>query len=187
VSCHFVLHQKPPWSPHPPSPTNPIQAQFQSNCPLPHHIMVPAIYTKHNCMTVQTFDNGCAEPQDTLLERYGRQEPVVIAGNWKTQTAKGKNKLQTMRVWGGGVQPCEWKLRSSRKRTSVAKHSVASSADTSSVFDLTLILPTWKIRWAPNNARKWQMGFNWVFKPLIFCIFGAVDNELICINHGILN
>jgi hypothetical protein len=52
--------------------------------------MVPAIYTKHNCMTVETFDNGCAEPQDTLLESYGRQEPVVIAGNWKTQTAKRK-------------------------------------------------------------------------------------------------
>jgi hypothetical protein len=31
------------------------------------------------------------------------------------------------------------------------------------------------------------MGFNWVFKGLILCIFQAVDNELMCINHGILN
>jgi len=26
---------------------------------------------------------------------------------------------------------------------------------------LTLILLTWRIWWVPNNARKWQMGFNW--------------------------
>jgi len=31
---------------------------------------------------------------------------------------------------------------------------------------LTLILLTWKIRWAPNNASKWQMGFNSAFKGL---------------------
>jgi hypothetical protein len=32
---------------------------------------------------------------------------------------------------------------------------------------LTLILLTWIIGWAPNNARKWQMGFNSAFKVLI--------------------
>jgi len=31
---------------------------------------------------------------------------------------------------------------------------------------LTLILLTWRIRWAPNNARKWQTGFNTAFKVL---------------------
>jgi len=31
---------------------------------------------------------------------------------------------------------------------------------------LTLILPTWRIWWAPNNASKWQMGFNSAFKGL---------------------
>jgi hypothetical protein len=31
---------------------------------------------------------------------------------------------------------------------------------------LTLILVTWRIGWAPNNAGKWQMGFNSVFKEL---------------------
>jgi len=36
---------------------------------------------------------------------------------------------------------------------------------------LTLILLTWKIWWAPNNASKWQMGFNSAFKGLsvIYC------------------
>jgi len=32
---------------------------------------------------------------------------------------------------------------------------------------LTLILLTCRIWWAPNNASKWQMGFNLVFKGLI--------------------
>jgi hypothetical protein len=31
---------------------------------------------------------------------------------------------------------------------------------------LTLILLTWNIRLAPNNAGKWQMGFNSAFKGL---------------------
>ena len=31
---------------------------------------------------------------------------------------------------------------------------------------LTLILLTWRIRWARNNASKWQMGFNMAFKGL---------------------
>jgi hypothetical protein len=33
---------------------------------------------------------------------------------------------------------------------------------------LTLILLTWKIRWAPNNASKWHMRFNSAFKGLIY-------------------
>jgi len=31
---------------------------------------------------------------------------------------------------------------------------------------LTLILLTWSIWWTPNNASKWQIGFNSVFKGL---------------------
>jgi len=31
---------------------------------------------------------------------------------------------------------------------------------------LTLILLTWRIRWANNNANKWQMGFNTALKGL---------------------
>jgi len=27
-------------------------------------------------------------------------------------------------------------------------------------WDLTLILLTWRIWWAPNNASGWQMGFS---------------------------
>ena len=32
--------------------------------------------------------------------------------------------------------------------------------------DLTLFLLTWKLWWAPNNANRWQMGFNSAFKGL---------------------
>jgi hypothetical protein len=31
---------------------------------------------------------------------------------------------------------------------------------------LNLNLLTWRIWWAPNNASKWQMGFNLAFKVL---------------------
>ena len=33
---------------------------------------------------------------------------------------------------------------------------------------LTLYLLTWRIWWAPNNASRWQMGFNSAFKGLIW-------------------
>jgi len=35
--------------------------------------------------------------------------------------------------------------------------------------NLTLNPLTWKIEWAPNNASRWQMGFNSAFKGLNQC------------------
>jgi len=48
-------------------------------------------------------------------------------------------------------------------------HRIWCFSDRASWIDyiLTLILLTWRIRWAPNNARRWQMGFNSAFKGLI--------------------
>jgi len=34
-------------------------------------------------------------------------------------------------------------------------------------YILTLALLTWRIWWAPNNAKKWQIGFNPAFRGLI--------------------
>ena len=34
------------------------------------------------------------------------------------------------------------------------------------VNDSTLILLKWRKWWSPNNASKWQMGFNSAFKGL---------------------
>jgi len=39
------------------------------------------------------------------------------------------------------------------------------------VNNLTLILVTWRKWWAPNNASKWQMGFNSGFKGLMLHSF----------------
>jgi hypothetical protein len=39
-----------------------------------------------------------------------------------------------------------------------------SKCSISLVSSLTLILLTWRIWWAPNNASKWRMGFNSAFK-----------------------
>jgi len=35
---------------------------------------------------------------------------------------------------------------------------------------LTLNLLTWRIRWAPNTASRWQMGFNLAFKFLMYVV-----------------
>jgi len=42
---------------------------------------------------------------------------------------------------------------------------------------LTPILLTWRIRWAPNNASKWQIGFNSAFKGLNGTIFVGGGGE----------
>jgi hypothetical protein len=43
-----------------------------------------------------------------------------------------------------------------------------------SMRPLTLILLTWRIWRAPNNASKWQMGFNLAFKGLRMLTFKNV-------------
>ena len=40
----------------------------------------------------------------------------------------------------------------------------------------------WNIGWAPKNASKWQMGFNWAFKVLTIaldwkCNWDGEDNQ----------
>jgi hypothetical protein len=47
---------------------------------------------------------------------------------------------------------------------------------------LTLILLTWRIWWAPNNARKWQMGFNSAFKGLIKISWDSNYIWMLCIS-----
>jgi hypothetical protein len=53
---------------------------------------------------------------------------------------------------------------------------------------LTLILLTWRIWWARNNASRWQMGFNSTFKGLIRCYkhTGSKTNKLQRISGGIV-
>ena len=56
---------------------------------------------------------------------------------------------------------CHWSLYSARLLQSTPSDPISSRPL------LTLILLTWRIGWALNNASKWQMGFNLAFKGLI--------------------
>jgi hypothetical protein len=49
---------------------------------------------------------------------------------------------------------------------------------------LTLILLTWSIWWAHNNASKWQLGFNSAFKGLkeVFFIWRKFGKSIISLN-----
>ena len=56
---------------------------------------------------------------------------------------------------------------------------------------LTLILLTWRIWRAPNNASKWQMGFNSAFKGIMRrhrnIEYGAETQSALMINETLQN
>ena len=58
------------------------------------------------------------------------------------------------------------KLGGCRLRGCCCKDYVSVARRNSVCSQLTLILLTWRIWWAPNNASKWQMGFNSAFNGL---------------------
>ena len=63
------------------------------------------------------------------------------------------------------INHCTWKvsvLRTHHPATNM--HAVEHFFG--EVSDLTLVLLTWRIWWVPNNASRWQMGFNSAFSPL---------------------
>jgi hypothetical protein len=60
----------------------------------------------------------------------------------------------------------EWYLYVHRTVTCNA-HTEVTCSCTQDSWVLTLILLTWRIGWAPNNASKWQMEFNSAFKGLM--------------------
>jgi len=53
-------------------------------------------------------------------------------------------------------------------------------------YALTLILLMWSIGWAPNNASKWQMGFNSVFKGLITKVIILKSCTSTCIDNNVI-
>ena len=50
-------------------------------------------------------------------------------------------------------------------------------------YPLTLTLLTWRIWWAPNNASRWQVGFNWAFKGLNSLLKIFLNMNVICSLH----
>ena len=70
----------------------------------------------------------------------------------------------------------------------VSLHMEVTSLDITSLLNsvgLTLILLTWRIWWASNNASKWQMGFNLAFKRLMTGLLAERPRSvcLICSKH----
>ena len=83
------------------------------------------------------------------------------------------------------MQSIEWNLNVFVSQQ-IITHTINSRNVWLSGFCLTLIMLTWKIGWAPNNASKWQMGFNSAFKGLKWIIFvssvPSVGLHTSCIN-----
>ena len=61
-----------------------------------------------------------------------------------------------------------WYMRTERRRDgrAVSYDEAKSILRCLCEHALTLILLTWRIWWAPNNASRWQMGFTSAFKGL---------------------
>ena len=56
------------------------------------------------------------------------------------------------------------------------------------IWRLNLILLTWKIWWAPNNASRWQMGINSAFNALRNCLtelYRAPNRQALCAPYNL--
>jgi len=67
------------------------------------------------------------------------------------------------------LRRCVWS-RNIKNRCSIYIYIYIYDISSLSVNDLTLILLTWRKWWTPNNATKWQMGFNSAFKVLTIIV-----------------
>jgi len=66
-----------------------------------------------------------------------------------------------------GALPFVWIIILKPSTTVILRPFHLVSHPVQQCFSLTLILLTWRIWWAPNNASRWQVGFNSAFKGLI--------------------
>jgi hypothetical protein len=62
-----------------------------------------------------------------------------------------------------------------------ASYEVSPTGSRRDTVPSTLILLTWRIWWASNNASKWQMGFNLAFKGLLILMW----HDLVCFDANI--
>jgi len=94
--------------------------------------------------------------KDEASEALHLEHSFVWYWNWTVREG-GQKCLKRFQVW------C-WRRTEKFSWTAcikVKKNYVGSRGR------VTLILLTWRIWWAPNNASKWQMGFNSAFKGVI--------------------
>ena len=136
------------------------------------------------CVCVGGRGNGV---QDDTTSGEGRKPPTTVPRflpfyiKWyrAASTLTGSIQLFNHTDNGGSIFGCwkstgsyqqvNWALRSrlegKRGVTRISDNALAITWQSHSWF-LTLNLLTWRIWWAPNNASKWQMGFNSSFKGL---------------------
>jgi len=109
------------------------------------HTLVPVF-------PIHTSEEGCAGSR-SQPRHYGQQKPFVPTG------------YRTFIPRSSIPYPIRYSATSQRNTV------VGNCGIQWSTVILTLILLTWRIWRAPNNASRWQMGFNSAFKRLRLYIF----------------
>jgi len=128
--------------------TNGVGSQY-----LPGNMVYPALLPLMRTPRLPVVDWTDAPADLNGLARYAERRNLVSAHvpsyfNWGLQKhAQSPNFMLSFSV------------KHARARTHKHTHIHLSA-------HLTLDLLTWKIWWAPNNAGRWQMGFNSAFKGL---------------------
>jgi hypothetical protein len=112
------------------------------------------------------LDEWSARRRDLYLTTHDTYNRQISMPRWESNPRSQQvSGLRPLPCWVPPtvVRRCVW-FRNINNMRSI----YTSIYDISSlrVNDLILILLTWRIWWAPNNASRWQMGFNWVFKGL---------------------
>ena len=96
---------------------------------------------------------------------------VVVSGDIGSIRTKPKFLPSSLSLWKNPNHPTSWKsVHYSRTLKVLLGSKCRGGHHLAKRIRLTLILLTWRIWWAPNNASKRQMGFNWAFKGLKYFI-----------------
>jgi len=129
------------------------------------------IVSKRLCLFVAHFRKAKAAP---LPRRPCFNWDWVRKGIiWSTKEWKNRRSLSPDIPWNGCLQNNNTKrgiylyyLGKNDVNFMLRLQTRARKWITSQIFHFTLILLTWRIWWASNNARRWQMGWNTGFKGL---------------------
>jgi hypothetical protein len=110
-----------------------------------------------------------------------------LASRWRTGSVLSPVTSQkscvltfTLLLLSYGQASEAWELANEATLFHMSGHSEQERTLTYLVFrGLTLILLTWRIWWTPNNASRWQMGFNSAFKGLSDFVINQVITIII--------
>ena len=89
-----------------------------------------------------------------------RDHTALSSANWLN-----KHSIDNLFSWTIKEHKIENVTAFTEAHHQIAQHISVHFTEQCKMF-LTLTLLMWRIRWAPNNASRWQMEFNLVFNPL---------------------